>query len=201
MVDSAAPSVRDCPRQAQQIVAIFGTLWMMLVWLRILNGTPLGEALPRWPRLHSDICPVPVICCSTGTGALYIYNLSSFARGVRKRGPHCLSSAARVAKLAPTFQLVAYPQTTARLAGPLFRPLRPNGKRRDARRAMIPPTHRPRGAQVPGRPRARPRLLGAFDARHFLRRLRTAPSSKMCKRPPAIATQAPPSSMIGPMQS
>jgi hypothetical protein len=29
--------------RAAQIVAIFGTLWMMLIWLQMLNGTPLGE--------------------------------------------------------------------------------------------------------------------------------------------------------------
>jgi hypothetical protein len=28
--------------RAAQIVAIVGTLWMLLVWLQMLNGTPLG---------------------------------------------------------------------------------------------------------------------------------------------------------------
>jgi hypothetical protein len=33
--------------RAAQIVVIFGTLWMMLVWLQMLKEHPLGEALLR----------------------------------------------------------------------------------------------------------------------------------------------------------
>ncbi len=103
--------------------------------------------------------------------------------------------------------LAVNPQSAARLRaylelaghgadndGPLFRPLRHNGKRRDERRHMDPDATTGWCANTPPR-------SGSTAATRRTRcalpssppRSKTARSSKMSRRPPAIVTQAPPS--------
>jgi hypothetical protein len=44
---------------AAQIVAIFGTLWMVLVGLQMLNGTALGRGSTAAAEIASDNLPRP----------------------------------------------------------------------------------------------------------------------------------------------
>jgi integrase/recombinase XerD len=106
--------------------------------------------------------------------------------------------------------LAINPQTAARLRayleasghgadidGPLFRPLKHNGKRQDERRGMDPDAIAWFG-NMPGNSgwiaATRRTPCGRHSSR---RRSRTAPSSRTCKRPPGTAIRAPRSSMIG----
>ena len=107
--------------------------------------------------------------------------------------------------------LAINPQTAARLRaylekaghgddvnGPLFRPLRHNGKRRDDRRSMDPDAiDRVWSVNMPAR------SASIAATRHTRcgrcsspRRSRTALSSRTCRRPPDTATRAQRSSMI-----
>jgi site-specific recombinase XerC len=101
-----------------------------------------------------------------------------------------------------TVRLRAYLEKAGHMAdvdGPLFRPLKHNGKRRDERRQMDPDA-----VDRVVRKYAALRLGSIAATRRIRcapplspRRSKTAPSSRTCRKPPGIATRARQSSMTG----